>query len=113
MGRILMATILFPIFVIEGLDIVAFNSIEAAEQFLEPWWVKEKLGKVYDSEGRLLELIAEDSTVKISSSEEIPMHISELRKVLFDFLKITRNDQCFDPNHELSYLVKEVLKIIK
>ncbi len=41
------------------------------------------------------------------------MHIGELKKILFDFLKITRNDQYLDPNHELSYLVKEVLKIIK
>lgn len=108
-----MNTILLPIFVVEGLDVMVFDSKQAAEQFLEPWWIKKGLGSVYDSEGRLLKLIVEDSTVKISSSEEIPMHIGELKKILFDFLKITRNDQYLDPNYELSYLVKEVLKIIK
>lgn len=77
-----------PIFVVEGLDNVnVFDTVEDAQRFLEPWWVKQKEGAVYDAEGRLLRLDTDKIRVTISIEEEEPMHANELENILRSYLK--------------------------
>ncbi|MBI5026390.1 MAG: hypothetical protein HZC12_06650, partial [Nitrospirae bacterium] len=72
-----------PIFVVEGLDdVYVYATVEDAQLALEPWWVKQKEGVVYDAEGRLLQLKAGDINVTISLGEASPTHADELESVL-------------------------------
>lgn len=88
-----MAVLTAPIFVTEGLDIRMFQSPEEAERWLEPWWVREDRGKVYDAEGRLLKLKVGDKRVIILSWEAEPVHAEDLRALLSAFLQITHNEK--------------------
>ena len=73
-----MNSLAFPIFVAEGLDIRIFDSVEDAERSLEPWWVEEGLGKIYDAQGRSLGLKVSNKRVSIFLKEEDPTSTDEL-----------------------------------
>lgn len=89
-----------PIIVVEGMDdVYVYPTIDAAALSLEPWWVEEKRGAVYDAQGRLLLLAVSGNNVEISLGEIIPNHSSELREILRSFLNGTGRSQ--DGEHEL------------
>lgn len=44
----------FPIIVIEGHDVSLYSSIEEVEKWLEPWWIKQNEGSIYDASGHRL-----------------------------------------------------------
>jgi hypothetical protein len=113
MGGLVMDALAFPIFVAEGLDIRIFQSIEDAERSLEPWWVEENLGKVYDAQGRLLRLQTGDKRVRILSWEAEPAHAGELKALLREFLKATNNSERFAQHCDLPCLVEACQKFIK
>ncbi|MBI4950304.1 MAG: hypothetical protein HY955_09195 [Deltaproteobacteria bacterium] len=77
-----------PIFVVEGLDdVYVYETIEDAQRSLEPWWVKQKEGAVYDAEGRLLRLETDNIRVTIHLEEMEPTHASKLENTLKSYLK--------------------------
>ena len=108
-----MNALAFPIIVAEGLDISFFQTVEDAERSLEPWWVEENLGKVYDAQGRLLRLQAGDRRVSILSWGIEPTHAEELKSLLREFLKVTNDSVHIDPNCDLSCLVEACRKFTK
>lgn len=52
-----MHTSKLPIIVVEGFDVSLHSSIEEVEKWLEPWWVRQNEGSVYDASGNLLKAI--------------------------------------------------------
>jgi hypothetical protein len=105
MGRLVMAQLEPPIFVVEGLDISVHDTVESAERSLEPWWVNEECGSVFDASGRLIQLKAGKHRVRIESWEEVPAHADELRSFLSDYLKLKGHPREQSANAELSDLV--------
>jgi hypothetical protein len=88
-----------PIFTIEGHDLIAFDSVEGAQRFVE--WQDVDLGATYDSEGRLLEFSLDPAEaprgskppqVRVRATEEVPSHQAELRRVLVDALGEVADD---------------------
>jgi len=43
-----------PIIVVEGFDVSLHSSISDAENWLEPWWVRQNEGLIYDAGGHRL-----------------------------------------------------------
>lgn len=101
-----------PFVVAEGLDISIFSSLEDAQSWLEPWWVEEKRGRVYDSQGRLLQLEADSAHVRISLGESEPAHAAELESLLRSFLQATSMVEGFDKDCGLPCLVEVCRKAI-
>lgn len=56
-----MAEILLPIIVVEGHDVDLHFTVEDAEKALEPWWVRQHEGTIYDAAGHRLsvEIVAQ------------------------------------------------------
>jgi len=94
-----------PIFVVEGLDIGIYASAEDAMRDLEPWWVRQKEGLVYDAEGRML--TPEISGLRVTEliPEDPPAHAKELEAALRAFLKEIGEAIADDPNCILPCLV--------
>ena len=76
-----------PIFVDESGALDVYETIEHAEIDHEAIDVRDNIYTAYDSEGRLLNLIAiSNNKVTIQSAEEIPTHQEELRRKIKNFL---------------------------
>lgn len=76
-----------PILVIEwAADVSVCTSVEEAALSLEPWWVEQNRGAVYDAEGRRLALSVDKYNVRISLGDDVPADPSELRSILLSFL---------------------------
>jgi len=73
-----------PIIVSDPGDIFIFESVEAAERYIEPWGLEQL--SAYDSEGRLLSLTPGDYVAHIDLAEKEPSHANELRNVLVCYL---------------------------
>lgn len=101
-----------PIFVVEGLDVTVHKCLEDAQNWLEPWWVRQKEGFVYDAEGRLLKLEARNKRVTISLGEEEPTHASELETILHNYLRAIGEPIGSDPSCNLKCLVEFCRKFI-
>lgn len=116
-----------PIFIIEDLDIGVFASEKAALLQLEPWYVEEKEGLVYDSEGRLLNLAVvkekvpilfglfhiDEKRIVIRDVDDNPTHKDVFRNALIDHLNaINKTNKTFQ-ELTLNQLVQEVIKINK
>lgn len=102
-----------PIFVVEGLDdVYVYATIEDAQLALEPWWVEQNLGVVYDAEGRLLKLAAGEKYVYISPGEVEPMHAAELEAILRSYLKAIGDPKGDDLSCDLKCLVEVCRKFI-
>jgi hypothetical protein len=69
-----------PIFVWEPNDLMAFDSVEAAERFVEPFDADE--GEVYDSDGRRLRFEVLGGDVFLVADEERASHQGDLRQAL-------------------------------
>lgn len=102
-----------PIFIAEGLDVRVCRTAEEAGHELEPWWVQENRGQVYDSEGRLLRLEAGKIRVKVLQGDSTPTHAGELRSLLRKFLKAVNDPAAIDGELDLPYLVDACRKFLK
>jgi hypothetical protein len=77
-----------PIIVDNFGDTMIFESVEKAEKYIEPMDVINEEYVAYDSEGRLLQLIAElPLHVVLLAAESEPYHAHELRRLLADFFE--------------------------
>lgn len=104
-----MSKLELPIVIAEGLDISAFQSIEDAERCLEPWWVAERRGRVYDSRGRLISLEASATKVRIRSWEDEPTHATELERLLREYFRMMGDHEADDSDCSLSCLVDKLV----
>jgi len=73
-----------PIVVTESGDADVFESVEAAERYLEPYDVNDLLA--YDSTGRLLRLLPTTPRITIEAAELVPTHEQNALEVLLKFL---------------------------
>jgi hypothetical protein len=99
-----------PIFLREGLDVLAYESTEAAERHIEPIdVVGDEI--IYDSEGRLLHMeVTSKNKVSIRTAEAYPSHRSELRKALIGFLTYFGESEIWLANASLQDLVTKMMK---
>jgi hypothetical protein len=72
----------YPILIIEGQDVLAFSSLESAERYLEPWWVNEGRGRVYDARGHRLTTTCDGQRVILRIGQTGPGQEHELRAAL-------------------------------
>ena len=111
MGEGLVTIPRLPIFVIEGLDVSVYSSVDDAQRSLEPWWIKEDRGDVYDAEGRLMQGEAGRIRVTLSLSEEYPAHAEELENALRAYLRAIGSPAGNDQECKLLCLVDACSKI--
>lgn len=52
--RVVTMIVMLPIVVVEGYDVSFYSAIEEAEKALEPWWVRQHEGVIYDAVGHRL-----------------------------------------------------------
>lgn len=97
-----------PIIVSEGGDTDIFETIEAAERYLEPYDIE--ILTAYDSQGRLLTLLPTSPRITIESAELTPSHARNLRQVLLRFLKDVGDTADDLPQWTLDHLVALALK---
>jgi hypothetical protein len=76
-----------PIIVSESGDVETFESVAAAESYLEPIDVEKGRYIAYDSRGRLLQLIPTSPQVSIRAAEKDAGHHRELQDLLIEFFK--------------------------
>jgi hypothetical protein len=89
-----------PIIVIDGHDFSFYESEEAVDHHLEPWYPEEE-HLAFDSEGRELELVVETRTaprrllpdrsfewVGVRTVEDRPTHSDELASLLREHLEL-------------------------
>ena len=98
-----------PIFVIEGDDVIVFESFEVD---LEPLDIRDGGMVAYDAEGRLLRLEINRGAVTVSVTEENPTHAAELEFALRKFLKATGEAVADDAECDLKCLVNASRKFI-
>jgi hypothetical protein len=94
-----------PILVIEGLDVLAFSSIEAAQRHLEPWWVQEERGFVYDASGRRMKAVCRGQSVILSVDREDRTREGELSAALRAHFRATGKPRLADQSSSLSQMV--------
>ena len=99
-----------PLIVAEGLDLHFYNSADEAGKSLEPWWVLEERGRVYDAEGRLLKLETDKHRVRVLQGEDIPKHSEELRSLLHAFLAAV--NQPIERSSDLKTLLDACTKVV-
>src|SRR6266446_2055357 len=76
-----------PIIVSESGDIVTFESVAAAEPYLEPIDVEKGRYVAYDGRGRLLELMPTSTQISIKAAEKDASHHRERRNLLTAYLE--------------------------
>ena len=74
-----------PIVVTEPGDADVFETVEAAERYVEHYDVG--CLTAYDSEGRLLRLLPTTPRITIEAAEWTPNHVEQARDVLLQFLQ--------------------------
>jgi hypothetical protein len=74
-----------PIVVDEHGSVLFFKSVKDAEKYLEPIDVRNNEYIAYDSEGRLLQLIATTPQITIKDGELRPLHAEALHQLLIQF----------------------------
>ena len=94
-----------PIFVIDGLDVGVFKSIEEAVLQLEPLDVDRGEYSAYDAQGRLLKLVVDGARVTAQLAESEASHARELSALLREFLEAMGELNETDPECDLRYLV--------
>lgn len=94
-----------PILVIEGLDVLAFSSMAAAQRHLEPWWVKEERGLVYDASGRRMKAVCRGKSVVLSVDREGGMREGELSAALRAHFRAIGKPTLADESSSLSQMV--------
>lgn len=79
-----------PLFVWEPNELLAFETVEALEGFIEPPDVDS--GRAFDAEGRLLSVQAERGRTVVREAESQPSHQDELRAALITALADAEGD---------------------
>jgi hypothetical protein len=69
-----------PILSFDGYDVMVFETVEAAERFVEPPDVDD--GVTYDAEGRLLAFETDGRRTSLHERESEPTHERELRDAI-------------------------------
>jgi hypothetical protein len=83
-----------PIVVVEGSDVILHPSLEAAERWLEPWWVRGSEGIVYDAVGNQLEaVVTEGEKVRLTETEPTIHAPAELRAALVSYLRKSKGQE--------------------
>jgi hypothetical protein len=95
-----------PIFIVDGLDVLMFLSVQEAEQNLEPIDVNSGIFTPYDSHGRLLQLDATEWRVTISLTETEPLHVQQLENSLRAYLNALGESVGNDPSCQLPCLIE-------
>ena len=95
-----------PVFVIDGLDVGVFKSVEDAVLQLEPIDVNRGEYSAYDAEGRLLRLAVDGAKITAHLAETEPSHVDELSAALRGFLKAMGIMTVDDPECDLRCLVE-------
>lgn len=78
-----------PILIIEGLDVQAFPSVQSAQSYLEPWWVMEERGQVYDASARRITASCRDQKVVLNLDPASAPQVESLAKILRAHLRAT------------------------
>jgi hypothetical protein len=107
-----------PIFVIEGLDIHVYNSIDETLRALEPIDVRNNEYSVYDRDGRRLELRVARTRfwghekVVLDNVETEPTHAAELGNQLASFLAYSGVEPEWLDSASLPQLEKKTQELI-
>lgn len=101
------------IFVIDGLDVSAYASLEDLEFDIEPIDAKDHDFLIFDAQGRLVELSVDPGYVKASLVETVPTHRAELERSLRKFLEAINEPLATDPACDLPCLVAISSRLIK
>jgi hypothetical protein len=97
-----------PILIIEGLDVLAFSSVQAAQRHLEPWWVKEQRGRVYDATGRSMRAVCRGQRVVLSVDCDNAVHEDEVSAALRAHLRAIGKPKLADENSSLSQMIAAI-----
>lgn len=101
-----------PIFIVDGLDVGVFASVDDTVLQLEAVDVNNGEYSSYDAEGRSLHLTTDGETVIAQLAEVKPSHVDELSTVLRDFLKAVGAEGVDDSSCDLKCLVEISRKFI-
>ena len=99
-----------PIFLDYNGDVIVFASAEEAAQYVEPIDVENSEFVAYDSEGRLLSATCTANQVRLSPTEDEPLHGAQLEASLRSFLNTIGDPLGSDPRCNLSCLVEACRK---
>jgi hypothetical protein len=91
-----------PIIVSDEGDVLIFESIQAAESYIEPWHLDRLI--TFDSDGTMLNFREEGGGVKLYPVKEEQKHEEELKGLLKRFLKKVMPTETYD-NLNLSQLI--------
>jgi hypothetical protein len=100
-----MADVIAPIFIVDDLDVVVYESLDEAEADIEPHDVQPGGFRTYDSEGRLIKLEVKGSRVVASLAEDQPTHAEELEFALRNFFDAKNDPIAKNPTCDLKCLV--------
>ena len=103
-----------PIFVVEGMDdVYVYASVEDAALSLEPWWVEQKEGSVYDAAGRLLHQEVVGYDVALSLLENCSANPHALESILRNYFKAIGEPIGDDATCDLDCLVQRCHKFMQ
>jgi hypothetical protein len=121
-----MSDITLPIIVVEGADVAFYASVDAAERDLEAIDVKRGEYRVYDAEGRVLDLEVQSSgksglasllvpnveSVCVRVLDDLPSRPDELRRSLIEFLSCSRAGRVVElQSWSLAELVRSAMQV--
>ena len=108
---LLMNDLLFPIYLIEDEDVMIFPSIRDVQMQLEPNLIRgDEIA--YDAKGRRLKIETDRRQVKVSVTEEDPMHAAELEASLRSYLIAMKEPLAKEARCNLPCLVNLSIKYI-
>jgi len=96
-----------PILVVEGLDVLAFSSVESAQRHLEPWWIKEDRGRIYDASGHRMTAVCHGQRVVLSVGDASVAQEEELSAALRAHFRATAKP-AFADEKSLSQLIAAI-----
>jgi len=94
-------------------DVSLFESVFAAERYLEPEDVENKEYFIFDSEGQRLRPLVEGRSVRLTQSETDPNQAETLRSMLAWLLELAGNQEAWCRNASLSELVQKAFERYK
>lgn len=106
---ILMDDLSFPLYLIEGDDIMIFSSIGDMQMQLEPSLLKFD-EMAYDAKGRRLKIEADKKGISVLPLEKDPMYVAKLEAALRKYLIAMKETLAEDKSCDLKCLVQLSLK---
>ncbi len=95
------------VFIIEDRDIRVFSSRTSAEDYLEPWWVEERRGRVFDAAGTEYAASSVNGVVVLRPAREAG---EALRDLLTDYFRAMNPGEKLD-SLDLATLVERAKKL--